>query len=103
MTEGIPAKISMALLRTEENVPLVKYSPKNIEMEREKGIEIKRAKKEVKRVPTRKGSAPNRLNTGSQVFPKRKPIPNSLIEGIECTRSDKKIAKIRATRRKAER
>jgi hypothetical protein len=102
MTEGIPARSSTALLSREEAIPSLKYSPKNREIEREKGIEIRRAKKEVRSVPARKGRAPNKLNTGSQILLKKNPNPKALIEGREFTRRERKIAPRRTTMERAE-
>jgi hypothetical protein len=92
----------MALFSTEETVPFVKYSPKNMEIEREKGIAINRAKKEVRSVPTRKGRVPNRLNTGSQVLVTRNLRPNALIDGREFTRRDRNMAPSKTTIARAE-
>jgi len=73
-----------------------------MEIEREKGKEIKRARKLVRRVPTRKENAPNSPFTGSQVFPNKNLIPNFLSEGKELTRREKKTAPTRTTKIKAE-
>ena len=40
-------------------------------------------KKDVMSVPTKKGSIPKRLETGSHVFPHKKPKPFALIAGQE--------------------
>jgi hypothetical protein len=55
--------------------PRVKYSPKKIEVGRERKTEKIRAKKETISVPTTKGSAPNSPLTGSHVDPERNPTP----------------------------
>ena len=102
MIEGIPAKSSIALLRTEEIVPFLKYSPKKTEIEREKGSEMRRERKDVRRVPTKKGRAPNSPNTGSQVFPNRKAVPNALSDGSESTARVMKIERRRITIVRAE-
>ena len=47
----------------------------------EKGAEIKSDKKEVISVPTKNGSMPKRLATGSQVLPHKKPNPFAFIAG----------------------
>jgi hypothetical protein len=80
--------------------PRVQYSPRKMEIGMEKITEITRARKEVTRVPTRKGNAPNSLRTGSHVTLKRNSIPKLRIAGSEAMRREKKIAarstKIRA-------
>jgi hypothetical protein len=48
--------------------PLEKYSPRNNETAREKGIVINKARKEVITVPAKKGREPNWLCTGSQTL-----------------------------------
>jgi hypothetical protein len=75
--------------------PRAEYSPKKMEMGNEKIIEMIRAKKEVARVPTRKGNAPNSLLTGSHVALKRNRIPKFRMEGKEAMTSERKIAKRR--------
>jgi len=102
MIEGMPAKSSIALLRMEETVPFLKYYPRKIEIEREKGSEMRRERKDVRRVPTRKGRAPNSPNTGSHVFPNKKLVPNALSEGSESTVKVMKIETSRITIQRAE-
>ena len=55
--------------------PWAEYSPRKMEIGMEKTTEMTRARKEVARVPTRKGNAPNSLFTGSHVELKRNRIP----------------------------
>jgi hypothetical protein len=62
-------------------------------MDRAKGIEIKRAKKDVIMVPRRNTSEPYSLKTGSQVIPEKNEKPFALIDGIE---SRKRVTKIPA-------
>ena len=69
MTEGIPANSSIELLRSDDAIPSLKYSPRNMEMARENGIEIKSARKDVINVPTRNGTDPNSPDTGSHLLP----------------------------------
>jgi hypothetical protein len=83
ITDGIPAINSTKVWKIFEIVLFFKISLKKIEIDSEKGIEIKRDRTEVRSVPIIKGSAPNLLFTGSQFFEKRKLMPNSLIDGIE--------------------
>ena len=64
-------------------------------MAREKGMDIARAKNEVKRVPTRKGKAANLLKTGSHVLPNRNFKPKTLIEGKELITNVTKIERIK--------
>ena len=71
--------------------PWAEYSPKKMEMGNEKMIEMIRAKKEVARVPTRKGNAPNSLLTGSHVELKRNRIPKFRMAGKEAMTSEKKM------------
>jgi hypothetical protein len=63
-----------------------------MEMGMEKTTEMTRARKEVARVPTRKGNAPNSLLTGSHVALKRNRIPKLTIAGKEEMTSEKNIA-----------
>ena len=83
MTDGIPARSSIAPLMKEDAIPSVKYSPRNIDMAIEKGKEIIKARKDVNNVPTMKGIAPNFSYTGSQVVPYIKLRPNLDIDGRE--------------------
>ena len=83
MIEGIPERSSTVAFRKEENPPRFRYSPSSIDIASENGIDIKRAKNEVKRVPTRNGSAPNSPETGFHSFPVKNLHPNVLIEGKE--------------------
>jgi hypothetical protein len=73
-------------------VPWTEYSPKKMEMGIEKTTEMIRARKEVARVPTRKGNAPNSLLTGSHVVLKKNCSPKLRIAGKEATIIEKKIA-----------
>jgi hypothetical protein len=84
------------LLMKVDAVPLAEYSPRKMEMGMEKMTEMIRARKEVTRVPTRKGNAPNSLLTGSHVTLKRNPIPKLRIAGSEAMRREKKIARRRS-------
>ena len=81
MTEGIPASTSTELLRNVEAAPSLKYSPRKIEMEREKGMEMIRARNDVKSVPARNGRAPNCSAAVFQVFDTKKAKPKVFIEG----------------------
>src|SRR4030042_5653904 len=76
--------------------PWAEYSPKKMEMGMEKTTEIIRARKEVARVPTRKGNAPNSLLTGSHVALKRNRIPKFRMEGKEAMTSEKKMVSSRS-------
>jgi hypothetical protein len=76
--------------------PWAEYSPRKIEMGIEKRTEMTRARKEVARVPTRKGNAPNSLLTGSHVVLKRNRIPKFQMAGKEATAREKKMANSRA-------
>jgi hypothetical protein len=80
------------LLMNVEVAPWAEYSPKKMERGMEKMTEMMRAKKEVARVPTRKGNAPNSLLTGSHVTPERNQIPKFRMAGREENNSEKKIA-----------
>jgi hypothetical protein len=75
--------------------PWVKYSPNKMEMGIEKMTEMIRAEKEVTRVPTRKGNAPNSPLTGSHVVLKKKRIPNFRMAGKEAMTNERKMAKRR--------
>jgi hypothetical protein len=88
----MPANSSIILFINIDAVPCLKYSPKKMEMGREKMSERIRAKKEVARVPMRKGRAPNSLLTGSHVIPTRNPRPKCRMAGREESNSEKKIA-----------
>jgi hypothetical protein len=88
----MPANNSITLLIKVEMGPSLEYSPKRMEMGREKKVEIARAKKDTNKVPTINGSAPNSLLTGSQVVLMRNPRPKLRIEGMEANTNDKKIA-----------
>jgi hypothetical protein len=69
MTEGIPARSSIELLISDEAIPSLKYSPRNMEIESENGIEIMSERNDVIKVPTKKDIEPNSLDTGSHVLP----------------------------------
>jgi hypothetical protein len=73
-----------------------------MEMETEKGMQIKIAINEVISVPRRKGNAPNFSAAAFQVVPQKKVRPNALIAGTEATRRVKKIARRRTTMNNAE-
>jgi hypothetical protein len=77
--------------------PLVKYSPKKMEMGIENTTEMIRARKEVARVPTRKGKAPNSSLTGSHVVLPRNRTPKFLRAGKEAMANERKMAKRRTT------
>ena len=102
MTEGIPASSSVTFLRKEESRPSLKYSPRKMEMAREKGTQISRERKEVKSVPTRNGNAPNSLETGSHVLPKKNERPKPLSEGKEWMRRLTNMAASKTTIAKAD-
>jgi hypothetical protein len=76
--------------------PWAEYSPKKMEMGMEKMTEMTRARKEVARVPTRKGNAPNSLLTGSHVALKRNRIPKFRMAGKDAMTSEKKMANRRS-------
>jgi hypothetical protein len=76
--------------------PWAEYSPRKMEMGKEKTTEMTRARKEVARVPTTKGNAPNSLLTGSHVALKRNRIPKLRIAGKEAMIREKKIASRRS-------
>src|SRR5208337_1005899 len=73
-------------------VPWAEYSPRKMETGMEKTTEMTRAIKEVARVPTRKGNAPNSFLTGSHVELKRNRIPKFRMAGKEAMVSEKKMA-----------
>lgn len=81
----------------------MKYSPIKMEIAREKGREISRARNDVRSVPTKKVSAPKLPETGSHVFPNRKEGPKALMEGKELTSRVKKVAPSKTTIARAER
>jgi hypothetical protein len=66
-------------------------------MAKEKGRQISRERKEVKSVPTRNDNAPNSLETGSHVLPKKKERPNALSEGREWRSKLKNMAASKTT------
>jgi hypothetical protein len=76
--------------------PRAEYSPRKMEMGNEKITEMMRARKEVARVPTTKGNAPNSLLTGSHVVLKRNRIPKFRMAGKEVMTSEKKMANRRS-------
>jgi hypothetical protein len=76
--------------------PRVEYSPRKMEMGMEKITEMMRATKEVARVPTTKGNAPNSLLTGSHVALKRKPVPKLRMAGKEAMIRERKMASRRS-------
>ena len=97
MTEGIPASRSVTFLRKEASGPSLKYSPRKIEMAKEKGRQISRERKDVKSVPARNGNAPNSLDTGFHVLLKKNERPNALSEGREWRSKLNNIAASRTT------
>jgi len=66
-----------------------------MEMGIEKMTAMIRAEKEVIRVPTRKGNAPNSPLTGSHVELTRNPIPKFRMAGKEAMTKERKMAKRR--------
>jgi hypothetical protein len=72
--------------------PWAEYSPRKMEMGMEKTTEMTRARKEVARVPMRKGNAPNSLFTGSHVELKRNRIPKFRMDGREAMTREKNTA-----------
>jgi hypothetical protein len=80
-----------------DRIPRVEYSPKKMEIGMEKIAEMIRARKEVARVPTRNGNAPNSSRTGSHVVSKKKPAPKFRRAGKEAMAREKKMAR-RSTR-----
>src|SRR5512139_3319024 len=73
-------------------VPWVAYSPRKMEIGMEKTTEMMSARKEVARVPTRKGNAPNSAFTGSHVELNRNPIPKFRMAGKEAMAREKNMA-----------
>ena len=73
-------------------VPWGKYYPRKMEIGMEKTTEMTRARKEVAKVPTINGNAPNSLLTGSHVVLKRKRIPKFRMAGKEPMTREKKMA-----------
>jgi hypothetical protein len=78
--------------------PWAEYSPRKMEMGMEKTIEMTRARKDVARVPTRKGNAPNSFLTGSHVALKRNRTPKVRMAGKEAMIREKKMASRRTKR-----
>jgi hypothetical protein len=76
--------------------PRAEYSPRKMEMGIEKITEMMRARKEVARVPTTKGNAPNSFLTGSHVVLKRNRIPKFRMAGNDAMTSEKKMANRRS-------
>jgi hypothetical protein len=72
--------------------PCAEYSPRKMEIGMEKTTEMTRARKEVARVPTRKGNAPNSLFTGSHVELNRNRIPKFKMDGKEAMTREKNMA-----------
>ena len=66
-------------------------------MAKEKGIEIIKARKEVRMVPSKKVAAPYILLTGSQVVPHKYCIPSDLMDGIDYIISVRRIPSTRMT------
>src|SRR5512139_3140512 len=73
-------------------VPCAEYSPRKMEIGMEKTTEMTRAKKEVARVPTRKGNAPNSLFTGSHVELNRNRTPKFRMDGKEAMTREENMA-----------
>ena len=63
----------------------------------ENGVEISNAKREVFKVPNKKGNAPNLLVTGSHSPVVKNLKPNALMEGIDDTTNVRKTAIIITT------
>jgi len=76
--------------------PCAEYSPRKMEIGREKTTEMTRARKDVVRVPTTKGNAPNSLLTGSHVELNRNRIPKFRMDGKEAMIREKKMANRRS-------
>jgi hypothetical protein len=76
--------------------PWAEYSPRKMEMGMEKTTEMTRARKEVERVPTIKGNAPNSFLTGSHVELKINRIPKLRMAGKEAMIREKKMASRRS-------
>jgi len=72
--------------------PWAEYSPRKMEIGMEKTTEMTRARKEVARVPRRKGNAPNSLFTGSHVELKRNWIPKFRMDGKDAMTREKNTA-----------
>jgi hypothetical protein len=66
-------------------------------MANENGIEMIKARKEVRTVPSKKGAAPYILLTGSQVVPHKYFKPRDLIDGTDSIMSVSKIPRTRMT------
>jgi hypothetical protein len=90
-------------LRKEANGPSLKYSPRKMEMAKEKGRQMSRERKEVKSVPTRNGNAPNSLDTGFHVLLKKNVRPKALSEGKELIRRLTNMAASKTTIARADR
>lgn len=75
----------------------MKYSPRKMEIDKEKGRQMSRERNEVSSVPTRNGSAPNCLETGSHAVPRKKERPKDLSEGKECRSRLKNMAVSKTT------
>lgn len=103
MTEGIPASSSVTFLRKEESGPSLKYSPRKMEMAKENGRQTSRERQEVKSVPTRKGNAPNSLDTGFHVLLKKKERPKVPSDGKEYMNRLRNIAVSKTTIARADR
>ena len=91
------ASNSITFRKEEAIVPFGKYSPKNIAAAIEKGADISNARKDVRRVPTKKGSIPKWSFTGSQVLPHKNEIPLDFMPGHEDTANVRKKAKMSIT------
>jgi len=87
MTDGIPARRSVALWKKMESFPEGKYSPRKKAIDKEKGRLINTPRTAVITVPTRKGRAPNCCRKGSQVLVKRKESPEWRNTGMACMTS----------------
>jgi hypothetical protein len=92
MTEGMPARTSIALRKKLEIAPSLKYSPRNSEIAMEKGIAMKMARKDVTSVPTRKGRAPKDPAVAFHDVLMKKVRPNFCIAGTAFMKSVNKMA-----------
>lgn len=102
-TEGIPARSSTILFKKDETIPSLKYSPKNMEIEIEKGMDMIIANSDVNNVPVINGKDPKFRKTGSQSVLNKNPIPNSFIEGRELIKRVMKTEAIRTIMKTADR
>jgi hypothetical protein len=88
----MPASTSIALRKKLDITPSLKYSPRNSEIAIEKGTAIRRARKDVASVPTRKGRTPNNSAVAFHDVLIKKDNPNFFIAGNAVMKRVKKMA-----------